>query len=197
WQGFPDGDLGIRVGSTTSPVRIGEEQYIPLDTSLSEADTTFDDGPIRLSWYDTHDLGGMIDDYVRQGFFDYHERTTLVDGELIHHLDLFYPQKGSRREEEARLVVGENVIAPPDLSLPDVGVATEVMFLGAGEGREKIRATASALRGRVRTVAVVTDDSVKRQTEANNRARREAALRKGVREVTTLDVIDHPNAPIG
>lgn len=57
WQNQEGGNLGVILDETTSPIRIGEEQYVPIDQSLSEFDTTFSDGPIRLSWYDTHEVG--------------------------------------------------------------------------------------------------------------------------------------------
>lgn len=196
WQSYPDGNLHIRVDGTTSPIRIGEEQYVPIDRSLSEFDTTFDDGPIRLNWWDTHDLGGMIDGYVEQGYFDYHEEVEWNDaGGIDYFLRLYYPRRGARKTD-LRFVYGENVTSL-SLGEPEEGYASEVMFLGAGEGREKIKATAGAQTGRVRRVAVVNDDNVKRKTDASTRARKEFAKRGADRDVQQVTVRDHPHAPLG
>jgi len=198
WQSYPDGDLGIIVDDTTSPIRIGEEQYVPIDTSLSEFDTTFSDGPIRLNWWDTHDMGAMIDEWVKQGYFDYHEESAwdFTRDDLVHRLRLYYPRRG-RRRTDLRFHLGENVTVIPAVDLVEEGYASQVMFLGAGEGRTKIQAFSGATPGRIRRIAVVTDDKVKRQTDAQQRANREAARRAGIREITQLTVHDHPHAPIG
>lgn len=198
WQAQPGGDLGVIVDSTTSPIRIGEEQYVPIDTSLSEFDTTFSDGPIRLNHWDVLDMGAMIDDYVQQGYFDYHEETrwNADRSALVHRLRLHYPRKGAFRDN-LRFALGENVLTPPDYGLVEEGYASQVMFLGAGEGRTKVQAFSAQAPNRLRRLAVVTDDKVKRKTEAQRRANAEAARRAGLREVTSLDVINHPHAPIG
>lgn len=196
WQSFPQGDLGVRVDSTTSPIRIGEEQYVPLDTTLSEFDTTFDDGPIRLSWYESHNLGGMIDGYVKEGYFDYHEQSRWKGDRIEHRMRLYYPRKGKRRQD-LRFVYGENILEPPTVEMQEDGYASEVMLLGAGEGRAKKRAFAGGKGSGIRHVAVVTEDKIKRQRDADARARREYAKRKGEYEVRGVTVLDHPHAPIG
>lgn len=198
-QSFPDGNLGVLVDQTTSPIRIGEEQYVAVWTEQAGSDTTFDDGPIRLNWWDVHDLGAMIDGWAGQGYFDYHEETSWKDDrrrELVHRLRLHYPQMG-RRRDDLRFVVGENIAVVPETQLVEEGYASEVMFLGAGEGREKVQALAGGPTGRLRRVAVVVDDTVKRQTDARNRANAERAKRLGYHEVKQIQVREHSNAPVG
>ena len=197
WQSYPAGNLGVIVDDTTSPVRIGEEQYVPIDQSLSEFDTTFDDGPIRLNWWDTHDMGAMIDDLAEQGHFDYHEEASWnAAGGVDYFLRLDYPRRG-RRRTDLRFYIGENVSNVSLSSPEEEEYASEIMFLGAGEGREKIRATEGSDTGRIRRVAIVSDDNVKRRTDAAKRARKEYAKRSGDRVVTQLSVRDHPHAPMG
>lgn len=198
WQSEPGGDLGVLVDGTTSPIRIGEEQYVPIDSSLSEFDTTFSDGPIRLNHYDTHDLGGMIDEWVQQGYFDYHEESEWDEekADLVHRLRLYYPRRGKVRDD-LRFYIGENVRVVPAGELPEEGFASQVMFLGAGEGRTKLQAFSRPDLTRLRHLAVVTDDKVKRQTDAQQRANMEAARRLGLLELSTLTVTDHNNAPFG
>src|SRR5699024_665716 len=136
--------------------------------------------------------------YVKQGYFDYREETEWdAAGEsLIHRLRLFYPRTG-RRRRDLRFVLGENVISRPTLSRSDEEYANEVMLLGAGEGRMKVRAIVGKDESRMRRVAVVTDDMIKRKTEARNQAQKELAKRQGMHEVTQIEVRDHPHAPLG
>lgn len=198
WQSQPGGDLGVLVDGTTSPIRIGEEQYVPIDSSLSEFDTTFSDGPIRLNSWDTHDLGGMIDEWVQQGYFDYHEETEWDQEKagLVHRLRLHYPRKG-RVRDNLRFRIGENVRVVPTSEASEEGYASQVMFLGAGEGRTKLQAFSPPDSTRLRHLAVVTDDKVKRKTDAQQRANAEAAKRLGLLEFSTLTITDHSHARIG
>lgn len=199
WQSYPDGDLGVIVDSTTSPVRLGEEQYVPIWTEAAGSDTTFDEGPIRLNYWDTHDLAGFIDDLARRGHFDYAEETSWNADKtaLVHRLRLHYPEKG-RRRNDLRFVIGENVHAIPDETLVEDGYAGYAMVLGAGEGREKVYSgVIGEPTGRIRRVHVEVDDTIKRKSDAVDRARRERAKRLGLREIRDVVVRDHPHAPIG
>ena len=197
-QSFPGGDLGVVVDPLTTPVRVGEEQYVPIDESLEDFDTTFDDGPIRLNWWDVHDLGDFIDDLAERTPFDYLEQSDWgPDGKIVHRLRLGYPRIG-RRLTDLRFVIGENVTTIPEVSTVEEGYASEVLVLGAGEGREKlVSPTIGTTTGRLRRVATVVDDTLKRQGDVNARARKERDRRAGLREVTSITVLDHPNAPLG
>jgi len=196
-QSYPDGNLGVIVDNTTSPVRLGEEEYVPIWTEAAGSDTTFDEGPIRLNWYDVHDLGGFIDDLAERGHFDYAEHTAWENGQIVHRLRMGYPRIG-RRRDDLRFVIGENVGEIPEESLVEEGYAGYVRVLGAGEGREKVDSKVlGSPTGRLRRVAVIVDDTIKRESAAVARARKERKRRLGVREITTLVVRDHPNAPIG
>lgn len=195
-QSFEDGNLGVVVDGTTSPVRIGSEEYVPLYETPDPNDTTFDDGPIRFNWYETHDLGGFLQGLAEETPFDYEETFTFEDGAVGLGIDLYYPRRAVRRED-LRFEVGVNISAPPDATEGESEYASEVMFLGAGEGREKIRAHAPRMQpGGLRRVAVVVDDTVKREAEAMSRARGELLARLGKRQIATLELIDTESLPI-
>src|SRR5690606_16713462 len=86
----------------------------------------------------------------------------------------------------------------PEESLVEEGYAGYVRVLGAGEGREKVDSKVlGSPTGRLRRVAVIVDDTIKRESAAVARARKERKRRLGVREITTLVVRDHPDARIG
>lgn len=197
-QSFDGGDLGVVVDPLTTPVRIGEEQYLAVWTEQAGSDTTFDDGPIRLNWWDVHDLGKFIDDLAERTPFDYLEESDWdADGKVAHRLRLGYPKIG-RRRTDLRFVIGENVTTIPEVATVDEGYASDVLVLGAGEGREKlVSPVIGANTGRLRRIATITDDNLKRQSDVNARARKERDRRVGLREVSSVSILDHPNAPLG
>lgn len=197
-QSFPDGDLGVVVSSDTTPVRIGSEQYVPLYETPSPADTTFDEGPIRLNFYETLDLGEMADEMAKAAPFDYRERIQyLSDGSVGLFIDIGYPRIG-RRRDDLTFQLGVNVVEPPARTLVEEGYASEVIVLGAGEGREKVRGHAPRNRiGGLRRAVTLVDDTLRYDWQAQDRAREEQRQRSGIREIRQLALADHPMAPAG
>lgn len=130
--------------------------------------------------------------------FDFRtEHAWVGDGDISHRLRLGYPSLG-RRRPDLRLVIGENVAEVPDVDIDGEDYASEVLMLGAGEGRDMIRATASATTHRLRRAATETDKSLRGTGAARAAAEREVAARTGRRTVHDLALIaSHPNAPLG
>lgn len=197
-QSFADGNLGVVISADTTTVRIGSEQYIPLYEVPDPSDTTFGDGPIRMNFYETLDLGEMADDMARAAPFDYRERSQyLPDGTVGLFIDIGYPQLG-RRRNDLTFQLGVNITEPPSRTLVEEGYATEVFVLGAGEGREKVRGHAPRNRvGGLRRAITIVDDSIKYEWQAQERAREEQKRRSGIREIRELVVTDHEMAPVG
>lgn len=183
-QGQPGGNLGIEISNTTTPTRIGEPRTEDND----------DDGPFELRWYETKDLGGVLDEMANAGPFDYIEHTRWSGDALAHRIDLHYPFRG-RRLTTPSLVIGANVRIP-DMSRGH-DYANEVALYGAGEGRELIHARQTTPSHRLRRVAVVERPEITRVAAARSEARAELQLRQGFETVQSLSLIDHPNAPIG
>ena len=197
-QSFEDSNLGVVVSSTTTPVRIGSEQYVPLYETPTASDTTWDDGPIRMNFYETLDLGEMADEMARTAPFDYRERMQYEqDGSVGLFIDIGYPRIGRRRDDLA-FQLGVNVTEIPSRDLVEEGYATEVVVLGAGEGREKVRGHAPRNRvGGLRRVVAIVDDTIRYDWQAQDRAREEQRRRSGIREISQLSVTDHEMAPVG
>lgn len=190
----------IAVDDTASSGRVGVEAYVPL-TETTAPTVSKDDGPVRLNWWDVQDMGALIDEYAQRGWFDYAEETRWsADGlRLEHRLRLFAPRKGRRLDGPVapRFVYGENTDKPSITHLSD-RYASAIIVLGSGEGREKLRSPAIDRRdGGLRRVETIVDENLKRQEDVDARANQEL-LKRGVRfGVTSLDVWDHPNAPVG
>jgi hypothetical protein len=196
-QGKKGADLGMTVANTSSPVRIGH--YVEGGDYDQPGSPTFEDGPYRLAWYETEDLGTAIDDLAQSTPFDWREtigwnadRTTID-----HHIDIGYPRLG-RRRHDLRFVHGENIRADPSIDLPEDSWASHLLLLGAGEGRDMVRGTASrALDSRVRRATVVSSPDLRRRKLAGKKARRALARINGNPTLDSIEVYDHVNAPLG
>lgn len=190
------GDLGIEVDDTTSPMEIGTPKDNASDNDTNEDSAS---GPYLLSWYQTADLGGELDELARETPFDYVNHHTWSGSTIRHRIDLGYPRI-SKRQHGLRFVEGENVYVTPELDYEGDTYATEVLVLGSGEGRKMVRGRYTRPKQgthRLRRAAVVTDKRIKSKSRADALAKAEVVARSGEVDLGELIVLDHPNAPIG
>lgn len=194
-QGEPGGDLHLTVDATTSPVRVGEEERdVEFETSEGE-DVSFQTGPFRLNPVDTQDLAKTVDDLAADTPFDYLEHT-FWDGENIRHrLELGYPRVGVRRTE-MRFDTTMNLSVLPSLGFDEDEYASDVLLVGAGEGREAITSHIPSEPSRLRRVAVMADKSIRSKSAADRAARDALTRRTTAGEIGDLVVVDSPAAPI-
>lgn len=196
-QSQPGGDMGVTVDSTTSPVRIGEEEReVSFETGEGQQ-VDFIAGPYVLSWWKTDDLAKELDDLASDTPFDYLlESSWKTDRELAHHLKLGYPRIGTRRDQ-VRFMVGENITVELSHQYAGEDYASHILVLGAGEGRDMIRGEASRSTGRLRRTRVVTDKSITSRVRADAAAQAELKRALGEADLDQVTVADHPNAPFG
>lgn len=194
-QSYPNGDLGVVVDGTTSPVRIGTESEDVEFTTGAGQNVSFEAGPFKLNPWTTSDLGREIDKLAADTPFDYLSHTAWDGERLAHRLELAYPRRGSRRHD-LRFVVGENVTADPAQVMDGDDYASEVLALGAGEGRDMVRTVLSAPRGGLRRVVTVADKSARSVRAVTDVARRELAWRSGAVEIDSLTVAESPLAEV-
>lgn len=180
-QSQPNGDLGVTVDSTTSPVRLGVEG--------SE-----EDPPRRFNWWDTTNLGEEINSYARETPFDWLEQLSWLNDEPHCHIRLGYPQIGRRRRDTTGLVLGTNLATEPTAT--EGAWATEAWLLGAGEGRAMVRGRAGITAPGLRRVKVLQDDKVGSFPQANARAWDGLAATRAQVSVDSLEVFDHPDVPL-
>lgn len=195
-QSQPGGQLGVVVDMTTSPVRIGEPETTASFTTDAGVDVSFQAGPFRLNWWTHDDLGQVLDTLARDTPFDSVLTHAWSGDTLTHRLQLGQPSLG-RRRDDLRFVLGENLQVVPEVTSDGDGFANAVRTLGSGEGRDMVRADAAVLDGRVRRVVTVAEKSARSPAAAAARARRELAVRQGLRDVSTVVVREHANAPLG
>ena len=153
--------------------------------------------PFTLAWYADADLGAKLDTICEQGSFDYVEDHSW-DGDTPRHALRFAAPRAGRVRGDLRFVVGENIVEAPALTEKAEQIATEVVVLGAGEGRAMVRGTwKTSAPGRLRRVKTVTDKSLRTKADADARAAREGKAATLGADIASIVVRDHPNAPLG
>lgn len=195
-QGKKGGNLGLSVEGTTSTVRVGTKEEEASFTTGNGEEVSFQTGPYTLQWWKDHDMGKALEDLATETPFDY-----LVDhawsGEAIRHtLRLGYPDIGNRRHD-LRFMLGENIFDHLPISYEGDSYASEVIALGAGEGRKMIRGGDARVTGRLYRAAVVVDKTLRNKKSADTVARLELAGRIGDEDLDTLVVREHPHAALG
>lgn len=198
-QAQPGGNLGVVLDPTTSPIRIGEPARDVEFTTGAGEQVEFEAGPYTLAWWKTADLGAEFEKLATFTPFDFRtEHTWNADRtDIDHRIRLGYPKLG-RRRPDLRLQIGENVVEVPGVEILSEDYASEVLMLGAGEGRDMIRATATKATGRLRRAATATDKSLRGRGAAQRAAEAEVDARTGRRTVRDLVLsASHPHAPLG
>jgi hypothetical protein len=171
-QAQPLGDLGVTVS-------VDHRAYWPKVGTVTE--------PFVLAEYATDDLGRVVDDLAKSTGMDYVETLAWDGGTPRHGIELG-GRRGRRRVDDGRFVVGENVTMVPRVD-EGVGYASEVLLLGAGEGRAMVRARASRHgETRLRRVLVHADKAVRTTDHARSEAAVQLAKRAGVTDVTEVAV---------
>lgn len=150
--------------------------------------------PYTVSWWETHDLGALIDDLAENTPFEYRESATLIDSDLTLRLDIGVPSLGARRTD-IRFEIGVNATVTP--SLVEGDFASEISVLGSGEGRAMRRAVVSGNPGRLRRATVVSRKELTTNEAAARAARIELSYHSAEWTFDALDVIDHSLAPYG
>lgn len=184
-QSYADGDLGLRVTGSKTPVRLG--------TPASGDDEA---EPYELLWHEAPDCGSEIDSLASETPFDYVERHYWSGDEIRHELRLGYPRLGRRRDDLA-FIQGDNVssVVAPELDGDDF--ANEVLGIGSGEGAGALRRATAVRDGRLRRAVVYTAKDVSSAPRLDASIAAELRRRQDPLTITSVEVRDHPNAPIG
>lgn len=193
------GNLGVTVDPTTSPVRIGTElEQVEFETNEGEQ-VSFEAGPYKMTWWKTDDIGGELVKLAESTPFDWRERVAWSGDHqsLDFHIELGYPRLGGRRHD-LRFAVEENVTVQPSEANVGEDYSDEVTVVGAGDGKAaKHGWSARPTETRLRRAVTLVDRTLESDRAANASAAAELALRLGVPDVESIEVVDSDNAPIG
>lgn len=171
-QAQPDGNIGLQIPADfKTGLKIGTQlDQVEFDTQSGPV--SFEAGPVKLNWYETHDLGQFVTDLATNTPFDYRETNSwnaAGDG-VIHQVELGYPRLG-RRLTDMRFVFGENIVQTPSIGRDASKYASDVLVLGAGSGRTMIKGYAHQASGKLRRVLVDDSKQIRSLTAADQRAR--------------------------
>ena len=195
-QAEPGGNLEVVVDPLKSGLKIGVElEQVEFDTQ--NGPISFEAGPVKLNWYETHDLGQVVSNLADETPFEYRERhswNTTGDG-IDHRIELGYPRLG-RRLTDMRFVVGENIFELPSLERDGAQYASDILVLGAGNGRTMIKGQAHQNTGKIRRVLVDEQKQIKSLGAAGSWAM--ARLKKALilDTVTSITVRDSAHASV-
>jgi hypothetical protein len=190
-------NLGVVLGTATSPVRVGKALVPDPATGVVPTESSGDDGPYRLVRWANDDLGQDFDDLASSTPFDYHERHEwdATKTQVRHYLDLGYPRLG--RRYPGRFVLGENVQTVPTIEDDGDGFANDVRVLGAGEGSAMVIGRATAYDGGLRRVRTIDRKEITDRARADAYARQELARRTLMTTSPSVVVRSTPAAPLG
>src|SRR5699024_2215434 len=175
-QGRTGRDLALDVDELTAPVRVGEEERDVEFSTGDGQDVSFETGPFRLNPVDTQDLAKTVEDLAADTPFDYVEETRWVGESIRHRMRLGYPALGVTRSDFV-LDTRVNMTVLPTLGFDENEYASEVLLVGAGEGRDAVTAHVPTKPSRLRRVAIVTDQSLTSKASATRAAREELGSR--------------------
>jgi hypothetical protein len=194
-QGKAGGDLGVIVDTAQSPIRLGSmKDWLRSHPDKAASDFTQQDR-YSLQWWNHTDCGQEIDKLAGEAPFDYVEYHTWAGNNVVHGVRLGYPSLG-RRRHDLRFVLGENLAAIPQPSGND-DYASEVLALGAGEGSKMLRSLVARPTDRLRRVSVLAEKDVRTRRRLAADAQRLLDRNSHAETLTSIDVVEHPNAPLG
>lgn len=194
-QSYPDADLGVYItGSTT--VKIGDQPPEPdedgnVDSSLK---------PYQLVWWEAPDCGNEIGNLAKSTPFDFieHAQWNIDKTEVLHSIEIGFPRIGDRRFD-LRFAQDENLIAAVGPAETPDFYASQIIYMGKGEGREVVRGYAGRrVSNRLRRVVVIDDSMIDNISRANALANGELERRQSFQDITDIEIDSHhENAPLG
>lgn len=127
---------------------------------------------------------------------DYSAGTLEPTTNTFSGLDLNSYPVGARRFD-LRFVEGENIVVPPLPTSDGEAYANYVVAVGAGEERHTLREDAARIDGRLRRDAVVPLKDTYSPSLLKLTAQVYLDRVQNIMTFDTLEVFDHPNAPVG
>ena len=156
--------------------------------------------PFEIDWWNSTDVGSEIGNIATEAIFDWYERHTWQDpaakAVVKHALKFGVPRVGSHRTD-LRFAEGENIVAPATVSYDGTTFANNVIGLGAGQGSAQIRAVVGITDSRLRRVITYTDQTVTNKARMQSKAQRVLNSVEPTEAVTSIQIVNHPNAPFG
>lgn len=193
--------VGVVESATSDSITIGGDGIASYQPAGSVVGLVGPETPYVLAWYNSTDCAQEIASIQSEVPFDFYEKHSWTDATktgVSHRLHFGVPRIGARRSD-LRFAEGENIIVPATGSRPaQTGIyANNVVGMGAGQGSATVRSAATIRDGRLKRTYVYQDQTINRKDRLASRV---AAVMASVRlpdTVTSIQVINHPNAGFG
>ncbi len=197
----PDGNLGVTItGATDTGVRMGTAAWTETTKNDDGTDNVqeHEAEPYELVWTESINCGNEIDSLAKLGPLDFVERHrwTPSHEQIVHEIELAFPRAGRRRDDLV-FSQGDNVISVVTVESNGDEFANTIIGLGAGEGQAMVRRETGIRDGRLLVDHVYADKSISEIARLDAVIAEELNARRAAIRVESVDIIDHPNAPIG
>lgn len=202
-QSYEDGDLGVQVSNTKTPVLIGTEpENVDFETGEGE-DVAFIAGPYMLNFWAVKNCGTEIANLCKETPIEYreHSQWNPTKTDVIHRIELGYPRIGGQRIELG-FREGENFYnLIPEYPENKDTYASEVIVVGAGDGPDAIREITygRTFPPRLRKTHVLQNEDITSHERAKAMSQFEFRRRRLTHYEIKSITIDttHPNARYG
>ncbi len=154
-----------------------------------------DGGAYEIRAEDLVEAKKAVSDLCRASGMEWTTRTRFTDGPPEFEIHVHYPRAGGRRDDLV-FEQGINVISELDLATDGDEYANAGIGVGAGEGNAAVRRSISTSSPRLRRPVVVEDKALRTPSAMDAALRYELRRRSGEPYVSSIEVIDHPNAPL-
>lgn len=157
-----------------------------------------DGGSYRLNWWDSPDCGNEMQALAREAPFDWVEdHAWNADRTGITHTMRIADAIGARRDN-LRFEQGVNVSEVVPYEVDGMDIATEVIGLGAGEGKQALRTVAAVTTtGRLRRARVLEMKDIRDKKRLEAETRYELARSGGAPLASRITVTNHGYARFG
>lgn len=185
------GNLGVEIDPSNTGKLIGK--MVAQGTFDTEnGPLSFEYEPFLLRWFETHDLGDVMQTIATNTPLDFREELSYRDdGTIRKFIRIGYPRIGSRRHDYT-FIMGQNV-ALSSIDAPDDEYASTILGLGAGEGSAMKRAMVyRSDETRIRRATVFESKASRTSAAINLAAQAELRARLALDEVTEITAMpDH------
>jgi hypothetical protein len=154
--------------------------------------------PYELLWYEHPNCGEEVDSLAKSTPFDWVERHSWGPGKesIVHEIEIAYPRFGRLRDDLV-FVQEDNATAVFVVDSNGDEFANHIVGLGAGEGQDMLRGEIWENDDRLLVDSVYADKAITDPSRLDAMIADELCARRAGIRITSLDVIDHPNAPLG
>jgi hypothetical protein len=171
-QSYTDGNLGVKVSPTKTPIKLGTPPEAVDFTTNEGVNVNFQAGPYTLNYWSVTNCGEEITQLCTQTPIDFIEDSqwNATKTDVNHNLVMGYPRIGTKRTDLS-FREGDNLTQLiPSYQGSNDNYASEVIVIGAGTGPTAIRAIKAGRIGLLRKTNVIQNQDITNHSRAQSLA---------------------------